>query len=80
MSLEIEAVYEDGVLKPEKPLPLQEHQRVTVSVKPKSEKPPSEKRPSSRIRQSAGLLRWTGDPDVLRKIAEDPQFGISESP
>jgi predicted DNA-binding antitoxin AbrB/MazE fold protein len=82
MSLEIEAVYEDGVLKPEKPLPLKEHERVTVSVKPQSEKPPSvkpapEKPPSSRIRQSAGLLRWTGDPEVLRKIAEDPQFGIA---
>jgi predicted DNA-binding antitoxin AbrB/MazE fold protein len=70
MSLEIEAVYEDGVLKPERPLPLKEHERVTVSVKPQT----------SRIRQSAGLLRWTGDPEVLRKIAEDPEFGISESP
>jgi predicted DNA-binding antitoxin AbrB/MazE fold protein len=87
MSLEIEAVYEDGVLKPDKPLPLKEHERVTVSVKPTSEKPPAvkptyekptyEKPPSSRIRQSAGLLRWTGDPEVLRKIAEDPQFGIA---
>jgi len=61
MSLEIEAVYENGVLKPEKPLPLKEHERVTVSVK----------RQTSRIRQSAGLLRWTGDPEILRKIAED---------
>lgn len=67
MSLEIEAVYENGVLKPDTPLPLKEHERVTVSVKPHR----------SRIRQSAGLLRWTGDPEVLRKIAEDPQFGIS---
>jgi predicted DNA-binding antitoxin AbrB/MazE fold protein len=70
MSIEIDAVYEDGVLKPEKPLPLKEHERVTVSVKQQT----------SRIRRSAGLLRWTGDPEVLRKIAEDPQFGISESP
>jgi predicted DNA-binding antitoxin AbrB/MazE fold protein len=70
MSLEIEAIYEDGVLKPDRPLPLQEHERVTVSVKPQI----------SRIRQSAGLLRWTGDLEVLRKIAEDPEFGISESP
>ncbi len=70
MSLEIEAVYEDGVLKPEKPLPLKEHERVTVSVKSHT----------SRIRQSAGLLRWTGDPEVLRKIAEEPEFGVSQSP
>jgi predicted DNA-binding antitoxin AbrB/MazE fold protein len=62
MSLEIEAVYENGVMKPDTPLPLKEHERVTVRVKPHT----------SRIRQSAGLLRWTGDPEVLRKIAEDP--------
>lgn len=28
MSLEVDAVYEDGVLKPASPLPLAEHQRV----------------------------------------------------
>jgi predicted DNA-binding antitoxin AbrB/MazE fold protein len=70
MSLEIEAVYEDGVLKPDRPLPLKEHERVMVSLRPQT----------SRIRQRAGLLRWTGDPEVLRKIAEDPEFGVSESP
>ena len=34
MSLEVEATYENGVLKLDKPLPLGEHERVTVSVKP----------------------------------------------
>lgn len=32
MALTVEAVYENGVLKPEKPLPLSEHQKVTVTV------------------------------------------------
>ena len=32
MSLEIDATYEDGVLKPDQPLPLAEHQRVKVTV------------------------------------------------
>jgi predicted DNA-binding antitoxin AbrB/MazE fold protein len=70
MQIEVEAVYEDGVLRLDKPLPLKEHERVTVRVKPQT----------SRIRQSAGLLRWSGDPEILRKIAENAEFGISESP
>ena len=70
MSLEVEATYENGVLKLDKPLPLSEHERVMVRVKPRT----------SRIRQRAGSLKWTGDPEVLRKIAEDPEFGIMESP
>lgn len=32
MTLTVEAVYENGVLKLEKPLPLAEHERVGVSV------------------------------------------------
>lgn len=70
MSLEFEAVYENGVLKPREPLPLREHERVVISVKPKS----------SRIRQAFGLIRWTGDPEDLRRIAEGPECSISESP
>ena len=34
MSLEVEATYENGVLKLDKPLPLDEYERVTVVVKP----------------------------------------------
>ena len=46
MSLESEAIYENGVLKFEKPLPLDEHERVTVRIQPRV----------GRIRQSAGLI------------------------
>jgi predicted DNA-binding antitoxin AbrB/MazE fold protein len=70
MSLEIEATYENGVLKPDQPLPLSEHDRVRVTVRPAV----------SRMRRSAGLLRWTGDPEVLRHIAEDDEFSGLESP
>jgi len=34
MTLTVEAVYENGVLKPAQPLPLQEHERVRVTVEP----------------------------------------------
>ena len=70
MELSIEATYEDGVLKPAEPLDLAEHERVRVTVRPAT----------SRARQTAGLLGWTGDAETLRRIAEDPEFGILESP
>ena len=34
MSLTVEAIYEDGVLKPAQPLPLQEHEKVRITVEP----------------------------------------------
>ena len=64
MSLEVQATYENGVLKLDNPLPLDEHERVTVHVKAHT----------SRIWQRTGALKWTGDPEVLRRIAEDPEF------
>lgn len=63
MSLEVEATYENGMLKPDRPLPLDEHQRVKVTVHERT----------SRIRASLGLIGWTGDPEVLRKIALDDE-------
>jgi predicted DNA-binding antitoxin AbrB/MazE fold protein len=70
MPLTVEAVYENGVLRPTQPLPLQEHQTVRVTIEPEL----------SWAEQTAGLLQWTGDPEILRRIAEDDEFGILESP
>ncbi len=70
MSLEVEATYQDGMLKLDQPLPLAESERVFVTVRSKV----------SRIRRLSGMLRWTGDPETLRKIAEDPELDVLESP
>ena len=70
MSLEVDAIYENGVLKPDLPLPLKDHQRVKVTVREET----------SRIRRSYGMMGWTGDPEILRKIAEDDEFSALESP
>jgi predicted DNA-binding antitoxin AbrB/MazE fold protein len=70
MSLEIDAIYEDGVLKPDRPLPLSEHQRVKVTVASSGR----------RLRDSFGIINWQGDPEVLRRIALDPECGVDESP
>ncbi len=75
MSLQIEATYEGGVLKLDEALPLKEHERVLVTIQLQST--PSQ---TSRTRQSYGLIGWTGDPQVLRLIAEDDEYGVQESP
>jgi predicted DNA-binding antitoxin AbrB/MazE fold protein len=57
MSLEVEAIYENGVLKPSQPLPLQEGQKVTVRIQ----------QVGSAAKRFSGSLRWTRDPDELRQ-------------
>jgi predicted DNA-binding antitoxin AbrB/MazE fold protein len=64
MSLTVEAVYENGVLKPVEPLPLKEHAKVQVTV----EAPPLD------ILQAHGLMGWKGDAATLERIALDPEF------
>ncbi len=70
MSFVVEAIYEKGVLKLDQPLPLQENQRVKVTIQPEG----------CVADLTYGLIGWTGDPEVLRKIAEDDEFGLMESP
>jgi predicted DNA-binding antitoxin AbrB/MazE fold protein len=70
MALTVEAVYENGVLKPTQPLPLKEHERVRVTVQAQP----------GAARESAGMLRWRGDWETLRRLAEDDEFGLLESP
>lgn len=65
----IEAVYEAGVLKPDRPLPLNEHQRVQISLLPAV----------NLVRATAGILGWKGDSETLERIALDPEFGAEES-
>ncbi len=70
MTITVEAVYENGVLKPTRPLPPKEHEKVTVTVAPAM----------SIARQTAGMVRWTGDAETLERLARDPEFGVLESP
>jgi predicted DNA-binding antitoxin AbrB/MazE fold protein len=69
MVLTVEATYENGVLKPAQPLPLREHEKVQVIVKSAM----------SRVRQTAGLIGWTGtqqDADYVALSPDlDPQKG-----
>jgi predicted DNA-binding antitoxin AbrB/MazE fold protein len=70
MLLEVEATYENGVLKLDEPLPLAEHERLVVRISPIT----------SVAEESYGLIGWTGDPAILRRIADDDDCGVLESP
>jgi len=76
MAIVVEATYENGVLKPAEPLPLEENHKVEVTIRD----PASVQAALEAVRRTAGLIQWTGDPEILRRIAEDPEFGIEESP
>ncbi len=70
MTITVEATYENGVLKPAHALDLQEHEKVSITIRPAV----------SRARQTAGMIPWTGDADELERLIRDPEFGILESP
>jgi predicted DNA-binding antitoxin AbrB/MazE fold protein len=76
MPLIVEAIYENGVLKPTEPLPLKEKERVRLSI----HTPVDVQSALDAVRRSQGLIPWSGDPETLRSIVEDDEFGILESP
>ena len=68
MTLTVEAVYENGVLKPARSLPLKEQERVQVIVQTASD----------WVTETAGMIPWTGDHETLRRLAEDVEFDPQE--
>ena len=70
MAITVEATYEDGVLKPDQPLPLKERERVRLRVEAAE----------SRARQTAGLMQWTGSTEAADFIARSPELDPQESP
>jgi predicted DNA-binding antitoxin AbrB/MazE fold protein len=62
MALEVEATHENGILKPSQALPLQEGQKVNLTIH----------LAVSAAKQFCGGLRWTRDPEELRRYLNDP--------
>ena len=69
MAITVEAVYENGVLKPAQPLALKEHERVRVTIQPAT----------SWVDETAGIIGWTGSREELRHFALDPELDPEES-
>jgi predicted DNA-binding antitoxin AbrB/MazE fold protein len=64
VSITVEAVYENGVLKVAQPLPFQEHEKVRITVMPEV----------SHVRRSAGLIGWTGSQEDADFVALSPEL------
>ena len=69
MSITVEAVYEGGVLKPSEPLPFKEHEKVQITITPAV----------SRVRQTAGLIGWTGSQEDADFVALSPELDPQEN-
>jgi predicted DNA-binding antitoxin AbrB/MazE fold protein len=70
MTLTVDAIYENGVLKPSQPLPLTEAARVRVIIQPQT----------SVAQQSYGLMGCTGDAETIERLARDPELDPQEGP
>jgi predicted DNA-binding antitoxin AbrB/MazE fold protein len=69
MAITVEAIYENGVLKPAEPLPFKEGEKVRVTVQT----------PANWVEATAGLLGWTGSSEELGYFALDPELDPQES-
>jgi len=58
MTITVEAVYENGMLKLERPLPLAEQEKVRVTVQ----------QGPSLAEQTAGMIGWKGDAETFERI------------
>ncbi|MHB1572188.1 MAG: antitoxin family protein [Solirubrobacteraceae bacterium] len=63
MSLTFEAIYEDGVLKPIEPLPLKEHEKVTVTLSSGQ----------TWVERTSGIIPCT-DARIIEWAAEDAEL------
>lgn len=63
MPLTVEAIYENGVLRPNEPLPLKEHEKVRVTIHPEP----------SPILQAYGIIGWKGDAETFDRILAEAE-------
>ena len=66
MTIDVEALYENGMLKPVRPRPLKENEWVLVTVHSRK----------TLAEQTAGMMGWKGDAETLeRLLAENEEDG-----
>ncbi len=66
MTLTVEATYQNGVLKPLEPLPLQENECVRVTVH----------RRQSLAEQTAGMMGWKGDAETFERLLAENEEDV----
>jgi predicted DNA-binding antitoxin AbrB/MazE fold protein len=70
MPLTVEAIYENGVLKPAQPLHLQEHQRVRIIIEPAG----------NWVEETYGICGWKGSAAEAERFATDPELDFPPPP
>jgi predicted DNA-binding antitoxin AbrB/MazE fold protein len=70
MTLTVEAIYENGCLKPAQPLPLQERQRVRIIIQPVT----------TWVEETYGLCGWRGSVEEAERFATDPELDFPPPP
>jgi predicted DNA-binding antitoxin AbrB/MazE fold protein len=70
MSLTIEAVYENGVLKPKQPLPFKEHEEVVITLHARF----------SNLADSYGIMGFKGTVEEADYFAMDPELDYPPLP
>ncbi len=68
-TVQIEAVYENGTLKLDRELPLQDGQRVTVTVTVTI-------RQGGAVERLSGIVPWTGTTEELQRFLDDEDEGL----
>ncbi len=68
MTLTVEAIYENGVLKPAQPLPLKEHEKVQVTI-----------HTTTPAEQTLGVIPCR-DPQLIQWAALDPDLDFPPPP
>jgi predicted DNA-binding antitoxin AbrB/MazE fold protein len=70
MSITVEAIYENGVLRVARPLPLPERAKVRVTIQSEP----------SLAQRTAGLFGWKGDAATVDFFALAPELDPQEGP
>ena len=68
MPITVEAVFENGILKPLQPLPFAEHAKVSLTVEEKT----------SWTDKTYGMVPWTGTAEELDELLEEAEDDLLE--
>jgi predicted DNA-binding antitoxin AbrB/MazE fold protein len=68
MPITVEAIVENGLLRPLQPLPLKENAKVRITIQPNE----------NWVQESYGLCGWKGDTEELRRLALAPDLDLEE--
>ena len=63
MPLNVEAIYENGCLKPVEPLPLKEREQVQLTIR----------RAASLADQTYGMIGWSGDAGAFERLFQETE-------